>query len=360
MSNSPFIFLDPVIPPVFAGRQSELTYLNNALFNLKESLVIYGNDAIGKSSIISTIYTNLNKEKRGNIFPVKINAFDFIKAIEDNFLGITTHQICAAIWTKLLNRKYSELIEDSLKNDKTVSFSKEEEKTIKRIFRIVTSEKTTGTGTVNSEIGGEFYIKGSRSQTFEIINERKSLAPFEFLHLLEELTDIINSYGYTSILVFCDELNHLPEKLNTDILRNYFSIFSLSKIQFVIVVVNPEQKGKEYAQKLIESFNSKLEVGPFKSKENIDELINNSIQTINSNIIFSPECSDYLFSQTDGHPWWIQKICDSAFTNAVNTNKELVQLELIEKAFKVYESEIKIYKDKIVNGLPFRKYNLNY
>jgi Cdc6-like AAA superfamily ATPase len=161
-------------------------------------------------------------------------------------------------------------------------------------------------------------------------------------------------------LVFCDELNHLPEKTNTDILRNYFNIFSSNRIQFIIVVVNPEQKGKEYAQKLIESFNSKLEIGPFKSKENIDELINNSIRTINSNVSFSPECSEYLFLQTDGHPWWIQKICDSSFNNAVKNNSEVINLELIENAFKVFENEIKIYKDKIANGLPFRKYNLNF
>lgn len=360
MIDSPFIHTDPVIPPSFAGRRRELEYLNNAIFRDKESLIIFGNDAIGKSSIISTVYTNISKVKQEKVFAVKINAFDFIKAVEDNFLGITTHQICAAIWTKLFKRQYSELIEDSLFGDKKNILKKEEEKTIKRIFRIVTSEKMIGTGKSQREIGGDFYIKGNFSQTNELINERKSLAPFEFLHLLDELIDIIKLYDYNSIMVFCDELNHLPEKTNTDILRNYFSIFSSNKIQFIIIVVNPDMKGKEDAQKLIESFNYKLELGTFESSDDVKELINNSIKLIDNKILFNLECSEFLFHFTNGHPWWIQKICDYAFKVAHEKKNEIIAMELIEKSSKKFEEEINIYKSRIEKGLPFRKYNLYY
>lgn len=358
--GSPFIYNDPVIPPIFAGRRHELTYINQALFQKKESLVVYGNDAIGKSSLIGTVYNTLNKTNSGKIFPVRINAFDFIKAVEDNFLGITTHQICAAIWTKLLNKKYSELIEDTLQSEKKLGLLSEEEKTIKRIFRIVTSEKITGTGRMNKEIGGEFFVKGNLSHSNEIVNVRKALAPFEFLHLLDELIDIIKSYNYTSIIVFCDELNHLPEKTNTDILRNYFNIFSSNQIQFVIVVVNPEMQGKENAQKLIESFNSKLELGTFKTINDVDELINNSLQTVSRKIAFDSECSSILYDFTEGHPWWIQKICDNSYNAAQAKNIDVISPGLITSVSKEFSDEIAIYRDKIASGLPFRKYNLYY
>lgn len=71
-SLSPFIFLDPVIPPIFAGRKRELEYIHRALFQEGESMVLYGNDAIGKSSIISTIYTELNKKNIKKVLPVVI------------------------------------------------------------------------------------------------------------------------------------------------------------------------------------------------------------------------------------------------------------------------------------------------
>jgi Cdc6-like AAA superfamily ATPase len=356
--DSPFIYLDPVIPPYFAGRKVELDYINSSLFQEKESVVIYGNDAIGKSSIISTIYTDLNNSNRRSIFPVRINAFDFVKAVDTNFLGVVTHQICAAIWTKLMGRKYSQLIEDALLNTRGELFNKEEEKAIKRIFRIVSNEKFSGSGKLNKEAGGSFFVDGKITQDNELYIERKELAPFEFLHLLDELNDIIHSYHFNSIIVFCDELNHFPEKTNTDILRNYFSIFSSNKIQFVIIAVNPDTTKRNEAQKLIESFNCQLEIGTFKSDKEVEELIQNSINLINSEVVFNKGAAQLLFKLTDGHPWWIQKICDRAYSNAIKNNNSNISEEMIEKSYNEFEVELNIYKERILAGLPFRKYNL--
>lgn len=104
MINSPFIHNEPVMPPIFAGRKDELNQINTALFEDKDSLVLYGNDAIGKSSIVRTIHSELIRTNEHRIFPVKINAFDFILAVEDNFLSMVTHQICAAIWKMLIKK----------------------------------------------------------------------------------------------------------------------------------------------------------------------------------------------------------------------------------------------------------------
>ena len=114
--KSPFVHTEPVIPPMFAGRDDEIFHINKVLFEDRESLALYGNDAIGKSSIIKTVYSHLVMNKTKKILPIAFNAFDFLQAVHSNFLGIITHQICAVIWTKLMNRSYSELIEDSLLN----------------------------------------------------------------------------------------------------------------------------------------------------------------------------------------------------------------------------------------------------
>lgn len=357
ISSSPFVHVDPVIPPIFAGRSKEIGIITNALFSEKDSIVIYGNDAIGKSSIISTIYLNQIQNKKSGVFPVRINAFDFTQAIDNNFLGITTHQICASIWTSLLKKKYSELIEDSVLN-KIEIFNTEEEIAIKRIFRIVTNEKNKTTAKYSSELGGKFIIEGKASSSNEFVNERKPLAPFEFLHLLDELLDMIRAFGYNSIMVFCDELNHFPEKTNTDILRNYFNIFSSQKIQFILVVVNPEIANKDDAQKLIESFNYKLEIGTFKSINDVAELIENSISSIRSELIFDKPSIEFLFEKTKGHPWWIQKICDKSFKTAAQKKINLIDLKIVELSFEDYKDEIKIYEEQIAKGLPFRKFLL--
>lgn len=356
MIKSPFIHNEPVMPPIFAGRKDELNLINTALFDDKESLVLYGNDAIGKSSIVRTIHNELIHLNTHRILPVKINAFDFIKAVEDNFLGMVTHQICATIWTKLIRKTYSELIEDTLINVSGEILNSPEEKSIKRIFRIVTSDNLTGKGKSIKEIGTKFLLEGKISHESEVINIKHTLAPFEFLHLLDELNDIINVYNYSSIMVFCDELNHLPSEVNADILRNYFSIFSSKKIQFVIIAVNPEISHANDARNLIESFNYSLEIGTFKDVSCVSELVQNSISTLSTEFEFENGIYEYLFRKTNGHPWWIQKICDKAFK--LNENEFKICLNSFEISGDFYRKEIDIYNERVKAGLPFRKYNL--
>ncbi|MBI1307087.1 MAG: hypothetical protein GC181_10835 [Bacteroidetes bacterium] len=358
MSESPFIYTEPVIPPVFAGRTTELLFLNDALFKNKESIVLYGNDAIGKSSLISTIYTKIKDKLDLRILPVRINAFDFIQAVEKDFLAITTHQICAAIWTNVMNHRYSELLEESFISTSNDIRKNSEERTLKRIFRIVTNENISGIGSVSKELGGKFYLEGKYSRSNEISSNRKPLQSFEFLHLLDELNDIIKSYNYSSIMIFCDELNHLPEKTNTEIIRNYFGVFASRKIQFLITVVNPNERNKDDAKRLIDSFNYSLEIKEFQNKENVDEFLNNILNVADSKLIIEEGVSNLLFEVTSGHPWWIQKICDNAYLS--DSSSDIIQFDLnrIESSSKVFKREIDIYNERIKLGLPFRKYDL--
>ena len=115
-----------------------------ALYENKDSLILFGNDAIGKSSIIKTIYENLNLTKQRQILPVWFSAFDFIKAVECDFLGLTIRQICGTIWTECIKKSYSILLENDLAGSKTELFQSPEENALVRIFRLVSNEKFTG------------------------------------------------------------------------------------------------------------------------------------------------------------------------------------------------------------------------
>ena len=359
MKESPFIHTDPVIPPIFAGRDNELRLINKALFEDGESMAIYGNDAIGKSSILKTIHTHLATNKQHKVLPIAINSFDFRQAVEGNFLGLATHQICAAIWTRLMNRNYSELIEDSLLNIRGDVLNLPEEKAIKRIFRIVTSDKLSGVGKINKELGGKFFVEGKISQESEFSSDRKPLAPFEFLHLLDELVDIIKSYNYDSLLIVCDEMNHLPRQTNSEFLRSYFDIFASRKIQFLITIVNPDELGKTDAKLLLDSFNQPIQIGHFKNIESVQQLIFNILILNDDNVYFDKDTFKLLFEITDGHPWWIQKICDSAYNEVLQIRADrIINNGLIQKHGELFLEEMKIYKSLIDSGQHFRKYHL--
>jgi hypothetical protein len=352
--KSPFIHTEPVIPPFFAGRNKEMKYIYRGLFEEKESVIIYGNDAIGKSSIISTVYKNQIEKRVKKIFPVRICAFDFIKSVDSNFFGITVHQICANIWINLMGNKYSDLrsIHSTWK-----LFKSDEEKTIIKIFKVVTSENYSLSEKTLNELGGKAFIEAKTKISNESINQPKPLAPFEFLYLLDELNDIINKYDYDSILILCDELNHYPTT-NIEFLRNYLSIFQSKQIQFFLVVVNPDLYHQKEARDLLDSFNFRIEIEPYKSIDDVKELIDNSINTSKQEISYNTEILEFLYEKTSGHPWFIQKICDSAFTTLSNSSNYF-DMKLIEECHKNYSEEISIYNKLIKEGLPFRKRYLN-
>lgn len=227
-----------------------------------------------------------------------------------------------------------------------------------RIFRIVTSENLVAKNSIKNNVRAKFFIEGNFSQFREQHRIRKQHATFEFLQLLEELNDIIKNNNYTSILVLCDELNHFPEQVNVEILRNYFNIFSSNKIRFLIVSINPDTSKSEEAIKLIESFNFSMEIKPFKDVSEVICLINNSYKLMDRSIIFLNGTVEYLYKVTQGHPWWIQKICSSAYNRAIKTDKaEITEADLIEHYLK-YKDEIDIYYEKVRLGLPFRKFDL--
>ncbi len=360
IENSPFVHTDPVIPPMFAGRDSELNIINKIIFEDGESMAIFGNDAIGKSSILKTIHSHLISNKQNKVLPIAINAFDFLLAVEGNFLGLATHQICAAIWTRLMNRNYSELIEDTLLNVRGgAALNSAQEIAIKRIFRIVTSDKLSGVGKFNQEIGGKFFLEGKLTQASELTSQRKPLAPFEFLLLLDELIEIIKCYNYESLLIVCDELNHLPNQTNSEFLRSYFDIFSSRKIRFLITIVNPTDFGKRDAELLLDSFNQPLEIGHFKRIEDIQQLVFNVLQLNGDKVYFDKDTFPLLFEITDGHPWWIQKICDAAYKEIYfSKDDRLINTDLIQKHSRTFDDEMNIYKQLIASGQHFRKYHL--
>lgn len=357
--ESPFKINEPVMPPIFAGRNTEMDLIFNVLFQEGESMAIFGNDAIGKSSILKTIHSHLILNKQNKVLPIGINAFDFREAVEGNFLGLVTHQICASIWTKLMNKNYSELVEETLLNIRGETLKNSEEKAIKRIFKIVTSNKLSGAGKTNKELGGKFYIEGKVSSENTLTSERKPLAPFEFLHLLDELNDIIISYDYTSILVVCDEMNHLPYKTNTEILRSYFDVFASRRIQFLLTVVNPDDNRKNDAKLLLDSFNKPLEIDTYKSVECVEELVFNVLSLDDDKISFDKEAFKTLFAITNGHPWWIQKICNSSYVSAIKSNIKYIDSNSIEKNSEEFLVEMEIYKRQMLNGQHFRKFHLN-
>lgn len=361
---TPFKVHDPVKPPIFTGRYEELGFINEAIMLDRENLIIHGADGIGKSSVLTTIFHQL-KNSKDKVLTVEVNATDIINGFESNFLSFITHKICQSIWIELMGNRYSELLEDVLLNSRGRFSDKlnPEERALKRIFKIVTSSKINSIGKTNNELGagGAFVFSGKATSTNEIGYERKPLETFEFLALLKELNDIIKEFGYQRIIVFCDELNHLPDKVNIEIIRNYFRIFTSNDIQFLIVAINPKRSVNEYEFDFTEAFNYQLEVNTFESENLVEELIKNCLKIGDKyNVSFADESYSILFNKFNGHPWWIQKASDYSYKKAVEKNLKTVIGDYIFDAYEFLQKDYEFYLQLTSEGKPFRKKYFKY
>lgn len=349
MTKFPFIDNEPVVPPIFVSRESELNFLKNNTFFRNESVVINGYDYIGKSSIVQTFRNEILSGEYGEkIFPLKIRMTQFYHSIKADFLSVVTHELCANIWTLIMGNKYSELLEDTLLNVRKDQSISKFEKSLKRIFKIVTSEKLSGTGKNTKEFGGKFFVEGKITEENESYSERKPLQAFEFMLLLDELMEILEENGFNKIVIICDELNHLPPKINFDLFSNYLNIFSSKKIIFVIVAVDPRSwihdPDRVDMENLINSFSQRLDIGPFNSAEDVKILIENSLKFNEiDDLIFQEGIYERIYEITEGFPLFTVKLCNVSYYMARKSQQEIVKSDLIERL-----------------GIPFSKWIARY
>jgi hypothetical protein len=339
LRNSPFIHDEPVTPPIFVGRERELEMLRNCILTRNESVTISGYDAIGKSSLILTFMSSLEKNEaklQHDIYPVRIHGHQLYQGLTNDFLSVITHELCASIWTKVFKNKYSALLEDTLLYSRGNDLSKKHETLLKRIFRIVTSDSITSAGKIKSEFGGRLVIQGSVGEENSLSLQRKPLQSFEFMLLLDELMEILEDHGFQRIVVLCDELNHLPPKVNYDLISTYLDVFSSKKIMFLISAVDIKNTHMHPDRvdmgDLLNSFSNQIRLKKIDSSSDIDVMIKNSIQCAGGgSISFIDGCSDKIFEITEGFPWFSVKLCNEAYSNALKHGENSVDLASINK-----------------------------
>ena len=66
------------------------------------------------------------------VFAISLDTIDFRMAIEGDFLGYITQQICASIWTDIMGNKYSSLLDNSITKGKANNADLPEENTVKK------------------------------------------------------------------------------------------------------------------------------------------------------------------------------------------------------------------------------------
>ena len=325
--RNPFNHVTSVIPPWFIGRENELEEIKNCLVVGQSNFLISGQRGYGKSSIARTIYKEIS-DIGINILTLPMSIFHFYDDKLDQFLGDVIHEICATIWKNLLERDYSELIEDSLLYP-TGKISEKKAKKLHRIYRIITSEKLSAKGTASRSTGAKLVAEASLAEAREVSYQRQPLKPFEFLHLLDELYEILSDLDYDRILVVVDEFNYVSDATNSEFYRRFFEVITSQKIQFGLVGAEFE---KNETISFSDPFGTRIDASPFDIKL-IKTLITEYMESFKKDmpIEFHQESYSYIHALTSGSPHLVQLLCFTTLNNAIKDNLKEINLNFIKR-----------------------------
>lgn len=341
----------PARPPIFISREEELSQLVNTLLFKNDSIIITGYDAIGKSSLLQTFMDKTITNESNKVFTIWISMSQFYSSLREDFLAVITYQLCAEIWTSLFKYKYSELWEDTFINQKKNYDISTAEKSLKRIFKIVSNVQIARHE--RFDLPYEAIEETQDNDYLKLSSARGSLQAFEFWLLIDELMEIINTYGYNRILILCDELNHLPPRINYDLFSNYLNVFSSHKIQFAIVAINHLS---DEMNQLIQSFSSRLELQKFNTVKEIEILVENSLSLQpDFHVHFHPDVYEQVFHITEGYPWWTVKLCNFLFYDSIFSKTKEVKNENLNKYIIPFVKGLSEYKETIKFGKSFSR-----
>lgn len=352
-SSEPTPFLDgePVIPPIFAGREKELDEIALSVVDRSQSITISGYDTVGKSSLVATFLADASFSKtlkKGGILPIRISENELYQSIRTDFLSSITHLLCAKVWTEVFKRNYSELLEETLLYPRNTDLSKKSWKLLKRIFQIVTSEGIGSSGSRKSEFGGKLVLDGRSSEENQISIQRKGLQPFEFMMLIDEIVGVLAKHDYRKVLFVCDQLNHLPPKVNYELIESYIDVFSSKKIMFIL---SAEERVSHYENRvdtkdLLDSFSNRVRLSPFESPTIIADVIDSSFaQSSAKKLAFSADGVERIFEVTEGYPWFAVRLCDLSYRLALKADADEVGVDFIQAYAVPFSKALATYKE---------------
>lgn len=316
-----------VPPALFVNRTKELEVIRNTVFRDCANVLVTGPRAIGKSSLLMKFLDELKSNPSAGIYPVWLDMQCFFDGDLNDFLNEILERVCCRIWTGIFGRKYSDLYNQASKYGEDDLLKSETEKKLVQVYRIANSRHAQARKKHATEAGATLVASAKKSEETQRSHELQRVRGYQFLHLLEELKDLLSVKGYHSILMLCDEANRLSENINNDILLRYFEIFASRKVLFAFVSV-------PIVSDLYPAFGAHVQLGAFPSVSCVTELISLVFQDFESRggkpIPFDDICHKRIFDICEGHPRWIQTLCDKVYKVAQESKIDRIGLKVVE------------------------------
>ena len=321
----------------FAGRQSEIDQISDALQSSGTSMVIYGNRGVGKSSLAhqmvsiaennSATISRLTHEpmKEFDFLCVQVKAEDSISDIESLLVRILRSEDALAPWLPL---------------------------EIRETVGKISAGMEFGVGAAKAKVGA-----GKEAKL------QKPTLPDDIVVTFQNACNSVIKSGVAKdgILIVVDEFDRIRDKTG---FASLLKSFEGTKVRFAIVgvaqdiellVIDHESISRQIA-------GGSILVKPMSDSE-VRQIFEQAHQRMNSNVVFNNDAIEYITACAKGHPYIVHLLGKQALVSTVRGREARVTESVAKAALREISSQgsnvpLELEYRKAVKNSPAREFIL--
>lgn len=320
-------------------RTNELNEVRSAVLR-RESVLVVGRNGVGKTCMLRKLRHEVEAARPQHLF-VHLNVHDLARGAEF-FLPATVQAIFDSAWTRLFGRPPSERLYGL---DGAVDIEEHLKKRLHhymQMFRILRPSSTAFAATRKNEIGLAKIVGTGVEEAFTATRTVGDLKANECLELAAEMVDMLKEDDIEQVVVFGDEANHINPQTEIDIIKQNLETFAARDVQFVLTM---RDDAFAQASAIKNAFPCVVSLDPFRTAQHVRELLETygpCPECASVHVRFDEAASERIHEITGGHPREIQFLCQKAWQNAVNANRDTISAaELLTAVLEVYRLEIR-------------------
>jgi Cdc6-like AAA superfamily ATPase len=318
-------------------RAEELNMLAASLVSRRENVLVIGEYGIGKTCLLKKFRSQIAESYQDSVLLVEIDMLWLSGSIA-SFLETVLRKVIMQAWRQIFNRNYSELLMGLDGETKLEEHVFRQMHGFIKLFQLMRPEGATYTKTKENEIGAKTPFTATHAEKFSMTVDRGELSPSEFILLSEEVFDVLSKRGYSQIIVFGDEANHINKELEIDLFKRHFEVFSENNVQFVFTA---REETLSTIPKLREAFPITLKLQGFDSPKVIKDMLSVYSKKLTSAAVLdkvSDAAIDQLWRVTKGHPREIQRICQRCVEKVLQSKAYTIESQqILDACIELYE-----------------------
>ncbi len=332
-------------------RDREVAICRDAIVKSLHNVLLYGTRGVGKTFLLRLVEKAVT-DHDPSVFPCLTNIASLIEyRIADDvgaFPRAVLLQLCAFLWTDVLNRSYLDLRDALDETGQEIHRRPKDEVTIRRIYRHLMLLERSARSAMFNTVGFSAGVKGEKKEEAGQQMRHSNVLPFEFAEFAHELVaNVLKPRDKSRLVVLCDEANQMPIFRQEEILERYLELFSSKRVQFVFVAGMVPWDTKAF---LPSCFETCLELKGFGDKSCVEELITRA----QPKIPFTGEAIDVLFEAYSGHPRYTVTACGMAYDQAAESNAPEISAAILLRVINRLDEERKAHEEMMRRELEDR------